>query len=87
MNFSQVIETCLDFAVANGGTIATYPVGNKKLQVHSRTTRTEILVDQTQSGQWDVVQLQNQSGDNHSRKETASNKENLVSHLSSLWND
>jgi hypothetical protein len=86
MQFDDVIKTCLAFAIDNGGTIATYPVGHAKLQVHSRTTRTEILVDHTES-EWQVVQLQNEAGDDTSAKETASTKEDLLKCLSNFWDN
>ena len=86
MNFYQVVDTCLAFSKANGGTIATYPVGHSKLEIHSRTTRTEILVDQTAPGQWLVTLKQSAAGDNCEINETVSTQDDLLQFILRFWN-
>jgi hypothetical protein len=85
MDFTHVVETCLDFAKANGGTIATYPVGYHKLEVHSRAARTEIAVEQLNSGAWSVQHMQNAAGESASEMGCASTKEGLREHLLRFW--
>ncbi len=85
MEFDQVIKTCLDFSIANGGTIATYPVGNYTLEVHSRTTRMEILVDMIKPGIWLVKQKQNDVGERSSEQVEVLTEEHLLEHLSRFW--
>ena len=61
MELKQVLQTCLDFSIANSGTIQ--PLGNRnKFAVQSRTTRTEILIDQIQPSVWQAEQTQNAVG-------------------------
>ena len=55
MDFKQVIQTSLDFATANDGTIQSYPLaGDKKnqLDIGPRTARTEIHIEEVQNGGW-----------------------------------
>jgi hypothetical protein len=85
MDFNQVIDTCLNFAIAQGGTIATYPVGYRKLEVHSRTSRTEIAVEQVNPGVWQVDKKQDAAGDSTSEMAQAMTKESLQEHLLRLW--
>jgi len=85
MDFVQVIDTCLKFSIANGGTIATYPVGYNKLEVHSRATRTEIAVEQVKPGVWQVAQMQNADGERSANEAQASTKESLQQLLLGFW--
>jgi hypothetical protein len=85
MDFNMVIETCIDFAKAHGGTIATYPVGYRKLEVHSRTTRTEIAVEHVSNGVWQIEHAQDASGERASETMQVSTTEDLKAHLLRLW--
>ena len=67
MELKQVLQTCLDFSIANSGTIQ--PLGNRnKFAVQSRTTRTEILIDQIQPSVWQAEQTQNAVGGKRGRR-------------------
>jgi hypothetical protein len=88
MEFRTVIRTCLDFAIANGGTLQSYSAGQPdKLAVHSRTTKTEIFVDRspTNPGQWQISQLQDAKGQKNPTKEIFSTKEHLLDYLARFW--
>ncbi len=72
IEFKQIFQISLDFAIANGGTIAIISEGQAKFGIHSFTTRTDILVerDQTQPGVWHAEQKQNAAGEkNHPTRE------------------
>jgi len=77
MDFKMVIEICIDFAKAHGGTIATYPVGYRKLEVHSRTT--EIAVEHVSNGVWQIEQ------DGERETMQVSTPEDLKAHLLRFW--
>jgi hypothetical protein len=90
MDFKQVIQTCLDFATANNGTIQSCSAGsNPRLGITSRTTRTEIYVEQVKPGVWEAEQTQNAIGDNKKKKnrtrETVYNEQHLKSYLIQYW--
>ena len=90
MEFEQVIQTCLDFSIANGGTIQSFGAQDgDKLEVQSRTTRTEILVERCKteaaSGVWQVQQTLNAAGEHNTAKEKVSTAEHLLKYLSRFW--
>jgi hypothetical protein len=87
MEFKHVIRICLEFSIANGGTIASCPPTEERLEVHSRTTRTEIRVerDDTKTGSWRLKQKQNALGEKTSMKETVATEEHLLNCLSRFW--
>ena len=90
MEFKQIVRVCYDFSVANGGTIQSYPAGSPdKLEVHSRTTRMEILVerDPVGSGHWLLKLLQDASGGKTSVIATVSSEGHLHAQLLSFWDD
>jgi hypothetical protein len=84
MKFIRIVGICLDFSIANGGTIQSYPEKFEKLMVHSRTARTEILVERVA----DACHLelkQNAVGDKTSVKQVVSTEEKLLEYLSRFW--
>ena len=86
MEFKQVIKTCLNFSIANGGTIQSYTINTShKLAIHSRTTRTEILVEMIKPGEWQVEHEQNAAGDKISVKETVFTEEQLLENIKRFW--
>ena len=88
MDFVQVIQTCLDFSVARGGTIASFPPGEEMLQIDSRTTRTEILVErdmETPNG-WYVEHKQNHAGERmNSGRERVCTEDALIFSIARFW--
>ena len=90
MEFKQVIKVCLEFSQANGGSIQSFGYCDPdKLEVHSRTTRTEILIDQSEHGVWQAEQTQNAAGEKNSldpSKELVLTEVQLLEYLSRLWN-
>ncbi len=85
MEFKQVIQTCLNFAAANDGTIQSYPAGCKtnQLDIGPRTARTEIHIEQVQTGDWQVEQTQNAVGEkNNETREIVSTEQHLLEYLS-----
>ena len=86
MELLQIFKICLDFAIANGGSM-THPMGNKKFWINSRTTRTEILIekDSTRPGVWQAEQIQNAVGEKNPTKETISSEEQMLNYLSRFW--
>ena len=86
MDFKQVIQTCLNFSIANGGTLQSYSASMPDmLAVHSRTTRTEILVRRAAGGGWQVELLKNAVGEKNQAKEIVSTQEHLLENLLRLW--
>ena len=88
MDFKQVIKTCLDFSIANAGTIQSFGEEEAdKLKVNSRTTLTEILVerDPKTPDVWQAQQLQNAVGEKIPVKEILSTEEQLLDFLSCFW--
>jgi hypothetical protein len=84
MNFIRVVRVCFEFSIANGGTIQSYPENCEKLEVHSRTEHTEILVECVA----DACQLelkQNAVGDKTSVKHVVLTEEELLEYLSRFW--
>lgn len=90
MEFEQVIQTCLDFSIANGGTIQSYPANQPdRLALHSRTSRTEILVARDLGNLWQAEQLQDAMGEKNkmSVKEMGiDTEENLLKFIQRVWN-
>ena len=84
MEFKEVIQICLDFAIANEGTIQSYPENAPDmLAVHSRTTSTEILVARGAEkavGEWQISLLKNSCD-----KVTISTEEQLMACLGRFW--
>ena len=88
MEFKQVIQTCLDFSIANDGTIQSYPAGMPNmLAVQLRKTRTEIVVCQTQLGVLEAEQTSNAVGEKNLVKEVVSTEEHLLKFLSRFWDN
>jgi hypothetical protein len=88
MDFKKVIQTCLDFSIANGGTIQSFAASDgDKLVVHSRRNRTEILIerDMKTPDAWQAQQLQNAAGEKMPVKEIVSTEEQLLEYLSCFW--
>ena len=93
LEFKQVIKTCLDFSIANGGTIRSYSAGGPdKCAVYSRTTHTKILLNRAPHhdtpGAWQIFQLQNATGkQQHGKQEIIHTKawERLLECLTSFW--
>lgn len=88
MEFKPVIQTCLDFSIANGGTIQSYPVSQPdRLGIESRTTRTAIFVGRAPgiAGHWLVKQLQDAAGNKTLASATVSTSEGLQAQLQSFW--
>lgn len=89
MDFKPVIQTCLDFSTSNNGTIQSYPAGCKnQLDIQSRTTRTEIHVEQVEpaSGVWKAEQTQNAVGEKkRDTSEIVSTEEHLLEYLKRFW--
>jgi hypothetical protein len=87
MEFKSVFKTCLDFAIAYDGTIATYPEGVNKFIIQSRTTRTEILIewDPKRPGFWEAEQIQTATGEKNPTRETIYTDNHLLEYLSRFW--
>ncbi len=87
MDFMQVCKASHNFALVNGGTIATYPEGHEKFVVMSRTTRTEILVerDPSQTGVWLTEQRQNAAGERNPAKKSFTTENCLIQCLFGFW--
>ena len=90
MNFKQVIQTCLDFATANDGTIQSYPAGYKKnqLDIGPRTARTEIHIEEVEPCVWKAEQTQNAVFGEKKRDTTSeivSTEEHLLEYLKRFW--
>ena len=90
MNFNEVIQACLDFSIANGGTIQSCSVNAPdRLQVQSRTTRVAIFVDRDPvvHGHWRVQLLQNAEGNQEQPREsvTVSSIQDLLACLAASW--
>lgn len=83
----HVVKASHNFALANGGTIATYTEGHEKFVVMSRTTRTEILVerDPSQPGVWLTEQRQNAAGEKNPAKEAFTTEQGLLQCLFGFW--
>ncbi len=83
MNFLQVIQTCLDFAKANDGTIQSYPAGYKidQLDIQPRTRRTSIHIEQVKPGVWQAQQTCNAVGEKHQTIETVTTEKHLLEYL------
>ena len=91
MEFEQVISTCLDFSIANGGTIQSFCAGGPdKCAVHSRTTQTEILLNLAPNydtpGAWQIFQLKNATGKHeYGKQEIIHTNKRLLECLTSFW--
>lgn len=89
MEFRQVVLACLDFSIANKGTIQSYPAGQPdRLQLESRTTRTTIFVerDPVVLGHWRVQQREDAvGGRDQLSSATVSSVEDLLAFLESVW--
>ncbi len=87
MDFKEVIQICLDFATTNKGTIQSCSAGsNQRLGIQSRTTRTEIYVEQVEPGVWKAEQTQNAVGEkNILSMEIVSTEETLLDYFSRYW--
>ena len=88
MDFKQVIQTSLNFATANDGTIQSYPAGDKKnqLDIGPRTARTEIHIEEVQNGGWKAEQTQKGEGvKKHETSEIVSTEEHLLEYLKRFW--
>ncbi len=88
MDSKQVIQTCLNFATANDGTIQSYPAGYKTNQfdIGPRTARTQIHIEQVEPGVWKAEQTQNAVGEKkHQTSEMVSTEEHLLKYLSRFW--
>ena len=90
MDFKQVIQTCLEFATANDGTIQSYPLaGDKKnqLDIGPRTARTEIHIEEVEPGVWQAEQTQNAVGEKKrdTTSEIVSTEEHLLEYLKRFW--
>lgn len=88
MEFRVVIQTCLDFSIASGGTIQSYPAGQQdRLVVQSRTTRTDILVERCldMAGHWWVELRQDAMGDKTLASARVSTADGLQAQLQSFW--
>ena len=89
MEFMQVFGACHNFAMARGGTIATYPPGQEKFVLESRTGRTEILVerDPTQRGGWLAEQRQDANGERNPVKARFDTEEGLLRCVLGFWRE
>jgi hypothetical protein len=87
MEFKQVVKASHNFALANGGTMATYPAGHEKFVVMSRTNRTEIVIerDPSQPGVWLAEQRQNAAGESNPAKELFTTENGLLQCLYGFW--
>ena len=80
MDSKYVFQICLEFGIANGFTLAPCSSCNN-FEMHSRTTRMEILFEED-SGLWQVVQKQNANGEKTGLRKSISTHEELVNYLS-----
>ena len=89
MDFMQVIQTSLNFATANDGTIQSYPAGDKKnqLDIGPRTARTEIHIEEVEPCVWKAEQTQNAVGEKKrdTTSEIVSTEEHLLEYLKRFW--
>lgn len=87
MEFQQVVRVCLDFSIANDGTICGYPAGQPdRLEVHSRTGRTEIFVGRGAGvGEWRLERKQDAAGDKTRVSATVATEEGLRAQLVGFW--
>ena len=76
---------CHNFAMASGGTIATYPPGQEKFVLQSRTTRTEILVERDPAGGWLAEQRQDAHGERNPVKARFDTEEGLLRCVLGFW--
>jgi hypothetical protein len=84
MKFKDVIQTCFDFSIANGGTIATFSCNcPDKLEVHSRATpRIELRIElDCERGVWTV----GYAGEKTPVARTFLTHDELLQHLARLW--
>jgi hypothetical protein len=85
MEFRQVIQTCLDFSIANNGTIQSYSPPDW-LNVQSRTTRTDIFIERGPgSGEWRLLQLKNAAGEKTRVSAMVTTTDGLHAQLQTLW--
>ena len=90
MDFTQVIKACFDFATVNNGTIQSFAASDPdKLEVHSRTERTQIFIgrDSINSGHWRVEQMKNAAGDKTSTFVTVAAVDDLTAQLLGFWGE
>ena len=87
MEFQQVVRVCLDFSIANDGTIQSYPAGQPdRLEVQSRTTRTAIFVERGSGvGEWRLEHRQDAAGGKPGASATVTTGEGLRAQLVGLW--
>ena len=92
MEFKQVIQICLDFAIANGGTIQSYPAGTPdRLRLDSLTSRTKIFIGRDPTapkkmGSWEVLHVQDASGVQASaRRAGVSTEHDLLEFIREFW--
>ena len=86
MDFKQVIQVCLDFAIANNATIQSYPEWEVKLAIQSRTDRREIVVDR--GDLWRVDAIDKEGNKINKTKESiphVKSKEMLLETLTRIW--
>ena len=90
MDFMKTVRTCLDFSVANGATIQSYPAGYRdRLDIQSRTSRTEIGVERVgELGLWHVRKLRNFMGEKSELAPiTVETEEQLRAQLADFWKE
>jgi hypothetical protein len=87
MEFMQVFGACHNFAMAHGGTIAAFPVGQEKFVLESRTGRTEILIerDPAQPGGWLAEQRQDVNGERNPVKARFDTEPDLLRCVLGFW--
>ena len=87
MEFGQVVRTCLDFSTANNGTIQSYSYNQPdRLNVQSRTTRTDIFVERgPAAGEWRLQQRTNATGEKTCVSAIVSTVDGLQAQLQTLW--
>ena len=80
MDSKCVFQTCLEFGIANGFTLAPCSSCNN-FEMHSRTTCMEILFEED-SGFWQVELKQNADGEKTGLRKSISTQEHLLNYLS-----
>ena len=87
MDFRHVVLTCLDFSTANNGTIQSYPYNQPdRLNVQSRTTRTDIFIERGPvAGEWRLQQLTDATGEKTGVSVMVSTVDGLQAQLLKLW--
>lgn len=57
MDYMQVVRVCLDFAIANNGSLQSFSEGVQKIGIHARGERKEVYIEHSKGYSWNIFSV------------------------------